>query len=82
VAAAAIGKLVGVGYMSRFFGVRGRSAKLLGIMMIPRGNENVALVQVILLMGAISYSVYTSIVFATVATILVTPVIMKVFYRY
>jgi Kef-type K+ transport system membrane component KefB len=81
VGAAVLGKLAGVGMLSRFFGVRGESQKLMGIIMIPRGNENIAIVQIILLLGAISFQLYTSIVFAILTTILLTPVLLKIFYR-
>jgi Kef-type K+ transport system membrane component KefB len=81
VAAAILGKVIGVGVLSRFFGVRGNSQRLLGLIMIPRGNENIAIVQIILLLGVISFQIYTSIVFAMIATVLLTPIFLKVFYR-
>lgn len=81
IVAAILGKIIGVGYMARFFGIKGQSAKLFGIIMMPRGNENIALVQIVLLMGVITFQIYTSIVFAMVATIFITPVMLKLFYK-
>jgi len=74
---AVLGKAVGIGFASRFFGVGKGNSKIFGIMMIPRGNDNIALVQVILLLGVITFQVYTSMVFAIIATILVTPLLLK-----
>lgn len=79
--AAIFGKVIGVGLLSRFFGVRGHNKKLLGIIMIPRGNENIAIVQIIFLLGVITYQIYTSIVFAIIATIIITPILMKIFCK-
>ena len=81
IVAAILGKVIGIGFMSRFFGIKGDHAKLFGIIMIPRGNENIAIVQIILLLGVISLQVYTSILFAMVATVLLTPVLLKLFYK-
>ncbi len=79
--AAIAGKLIGVGFLSRFFGVKGHSQRLLGIIMMPRGNENIAILQIILLLGAITFEIYTSVIFAMIATILLTPVFMKLFWK-
>jgi len=81
VAAALLGKIVGIGFMSRFFGVAPDHSRLMGIVMIPRGNENIAIVQVIFALGVITFSLYTSIIFAMIATILLTPVLLKLFYK-
>lgn len=79
--AAMLGKIIGIGYISRFFGIKKESSKLFGLVMIPRGNENIALVQIVLFLGVISYTIYTSIVFAMIATVLLTPVMIKLFYK-
>jgi Kef-type K+ transport system membrane component KefB len=79
--AAIFGKVIGVGLTSRYFGIRGRSARLFDIIMTPRGNENIAIVQIVLLLGVITFQIYTSIIFAMVATVLLTPVLLKVFYK-
>lgn len=81
VIAAIMGKIIGVGFLSRFFGIRGYSQRLMGIIMMPRGNENIAIVQIILLLGVISFDIYTSILFAMIATVLLTPVMLKIFYE-
>ncbi len=80
-AVAVVGKVVGVGLMSRFFGVRRDNIKLVAISMIPRGNENIAIVQIVFFLGVITFSVYTSLIFAMIVTILITPIFLKLFYK-
>jgi len=79
--AAILGKIVGIGFLSKFFGVQKRDRSLLGIIMIPRGNENIAIVQIVFLLGVITYQVYTSIVFAIVATIIITSILLKISFK-
>ncbi|MCX6815727.1 MAG: cation:proton antiporter, partial [Candidatus Aenigmarchaeota archaeon] len=81
--AAVLGKLIGVGFMSRFYGLRGKSQKVVGISMITRGNDNIATVQIIMAMGiaGFTFSLYTSIIFAMIVTIVITPILLKMFCK-
>jgi Kef-type K+ transport system membrane component KefB len=79
--AAVFGKIIGIWLLYGFFGLDSTKKTLTCIMMVPRGNENIAILQIVLLMGAITFKVYTSVVFAIVATILLTPILLKVFCR-
>lgn len=78
-AAAVIGKVVGAGLMSRFFGVRGDDLRLMSIMMVPRGDSNIVIAQIALLLGAITGEIYTSVVFTIILTIILTPIMLKLF---
>ncbi len=80
-AAAVFGKVIGIGIMSRFFGVSSEKRRLMGIMMIPRGSENIAIAQIIMILGVMSLQVYTSIMVAMIVTILITPILLKFFYK-
>ena len=77
-AAAIVGKIVGAGLMSRFFGVRGDNLKLMSIMMVPRGDSNIVIAQIALLLGAITQQIYSSVVFSIILTIIITPIMLKV----
>jgi len=79
--AAVFGKMIGIGFLSRFFGVRGNNQRLMGIIMMPRGNENIAIVQIVFLLGVITYQIYTSIIFAMVATVILTPILLRLFWK-
>ncbi|HLC76655.1 MAG TPA: cation:proton antiporter [archaeon] len=80
-AAAMIGKFVGCGLLSWFFGARWDEMKLIGISMMPRGDENIVILQIIVVLGVVTTQIYTSIVFAVVFTTVLAPIIMKVVYR-
>ena len=80
-AAAVFGKVIGIGIMSRFFGISGEKRRLMSIMMIPRGSENIAIAQIIMILGVMSLQVYTSIMIAMIVTILITPILLKFFYK-
>ena len=79
--ASVFGKIIGIGFLSRFFGVRGNNQRLMGIIMMPRGNENIAIVQIVFLLGVITYQIYTSIIFAMVATVILTPIFLRLFWK-
>ena len=78
---ALLGKFIGSGLLSCIFGVKRDEIKLIGISMMPRADENIVLLQIILLLGVITYEIYTSVVFAIVATTILTPIIMKLAYK-
>lgn len=76
-AAAVAGKVIGAGLLSRFFGVRGDNLKLMSIMMVPRGDSNIVIAQIALLLGAITADIYTSVIFSVILTIIMTPIMLK-----
>lgn len=78
-AAAVFGKIIGAGLLSRFFGVRGNNLRLMSIMMVPRGDSNIVIAQIALLLGVITQDIYTSVIFSIILTIILTPVLLKLF---
>jgi len=78
---AILGKFIGCGLISRFFGHDWKEMKLIGLSMIPRGNENIGIVQIMLILGAFTMTVYTSIIFVMVMTVIATPILLKLFYK-
>lgn len=79
--AAIMGKFVGCGLLSRFFGHDWEENKLIGLAMMPRGNENVVIIQIILMIGVVSMQTYTSVIFAMVMTLILAPIMLKIFYK-
>jgi len=79
-AAAVFGKIFGSAIVGKVAGFRPHEIKLIGISLIPRGNENIALAQLVFGLGLISASLYTSIIFAMIGTVILTPILMKLFY--
>lgn len=76
--AALLGKLVlfAAGY---FIGLTTNEAKMLGIIMTPRGDSNIVFAQIALLLGTISLGLYSSLIFVIIATTLLAPVLLRVF---
>lgn len=76
--AALAGKLVlmAAGFL---IGLTTNEAKLLGVIMTPRGDSNIVFAQIALLMGAVALPVYTALIFVIIATTLLAPVMLKVF---
>ena len=81
IAAALLGKLIGCGLFSWFVGASRDEMKLIGVSMMPRGDENIVILQIVLLLGVITTAVYTSLVFAIVATTIIAPILIKLIYR-
>ncbi len=79
--AAVLGKFIGASVIAKIAGLRFQEIKLIGISLMPRGNENIALAQLVFVLGLISVQVYTSVIFAMIATVIVTPIAMKLFYE-
>ncbi len=71
------GKFIGCGLMSRILGTKKSDVRLIGVLMMPRGDENIVILQIILLLGVITTAVYTSIIFAVILTIITAPIFMK-----
>lgn len=80
--AAILGKFVGCGLLSKFFEHDWEEMKLIGLSMIPRGNENIVIVQIIFMLGILSIQAYTSIIFAMILTLIVAPILLRIFYRH
>ncbi len=78
--AAVFGKVFGSAIVGKFAGFGFHDIKLISISLIPRGNENIALAQIVFGLGLISASLYTSIIFAMIGTVILTPILMKLFY--
>ena len=49
--------------------------------MMPRADDNIVVLQIILLLGVITTEIYTSLIFAVVATVIIAPILMKLAYR-
>lgn len=81
VVAAMLGKFIGCGLLSWFAGASRDDMKLIGISMMPRGDENIVILQIVLLLGVITTQIYTSLVFAIVATTILSPILMEAVYR-
>ena len=82
VSVAMAAKFVGCGLVSRLTGLSWSDAKLMGIAMMPRGEDNVGILQLLVIVAAgITTSVYTSMVFAIIATTIITPIFAKVFVK-
>jgi len=80
-AASIIGKFIGCGLFSKYFGYSWEEVKLIGLSMTPRGNENIVIVQIIFMLGALTMAIYTSIIFAMMLTVILTPILIKIFYK-
>lgn len=76
--AALLGKLILLvaGYV---IGLTSNEAKLLGVVMTPRGDSNIVFAQIALLLSAISLQVYSSLIFVIIVTTLIAPILLRVF---
>ena len=81
IAAMLLGKFIGCGLLSWFFNLRWDEMKLVGISMMPRADENIVILQIIVGIGVITNQIYSSLVFAIVATAVIAPLIMRFVYR-
>lgn len=77
--AAVVAKYVGSGLCSSFFRIRGEDKKMIGLFMIPRGDYNIAVAQIALSLGVFAglAHLYTSIIFAIIITVIITPVLFR-----
>ncbi len=76
-----LGKLIGCGFVSKLFGTSREDVKLIGLSMMPRGDENIVILQIILLLGVITTQIYTSIIFAIILTTITAPILVKMFLK-
>ena len=49
--------------------------------MIPRGNENIAIAQLVFLLGIISVEIYASMIYAIIVTVILAPLLLKMMFR-
>ncbi|MBI4896726.1 MAG: cation:proton antiporter [Candidatus Aenigmarchaeota archaeon] len=75
------GKYIGAYVSSFLIGFKHEDSHLLGICMIPRGNDNIIIAQIVLSLGVISLSIYSSVIFALIGTTILTPLLMKLAER-
>lgn len=75
--AAILGKLIGAILASPFASLSVREARYIGIMLMPRGNENIVIAQIVFSLGVISLAVYTSLIYALIVTVLLTPILAR-----
>jgi Kef-type K+ transport system membrane component KefB len=80
IVAAMAGKFIGCGLLSAFIGMKWEDMKLIGMSMMPRGDENIGILQLVMIVG-LTTQVYTSIVFALIATTMLAPVLVKMAFR-
>lgn len=72
-----IGKLVGVGVLSRIFRFRGREQAALGISMLPRGEYSILIAQIALGAAIITAELYTVVIAFVLITIIMTPILLR-----
>jgi Kef-type K+ transport system membrane component KefB len=78
-----IGKYVGCGLIGSLVGIKNpEERKFIGVMMIPRGDYNIAVAQIALTLGVFLAfpSIYTSVIFSIILTIILTPILLKFVY--
>ncbi len=80
ITAAMAGKFIGCGLLSAFIGMKWDDMKLIGMSMMPRGDENIGILQLVMIVGLTTY-VYTTIVFALIATTILAPILVKIAFR-
>ena len=73
------GKFIGAALVSKLSGFRGNEIKIIGVSLMPRGSENIALAQLLFALGLISVAIYTSVVFAIVLTVIISPILLRLF---
>lgn len=71
-------KAFGVGFVSRYYGLRGREQRLLAASMIPRGEYSIVIAQIALSAAIITATLYTIIIAFVIITILITPIILRI----
>ena len=78
-AAAVAGKVIGCGLSSRYLGYTKDEMKTVAISMIPRGDYNIVVAQIALVLGVINAEIFTTLISAVILTIVLTPVLLRIF---
>ncbi len=76
---AILGKYIGSGQLSRIFGYRSDEANIIGLTLIPRGDYTIIISQIALSLGVISIAVYSSLITVAVLTIILSPILLRMF---
>ncbi len=77
--AAVLGKFIGCSVVSKLLGERPSDSKLIGLMMIPRGDFSIAVTQIALGLGVITVGLYSSLISSIIITIILASVLVKLF---
>jgi Kef-type K+ transport system membrane component KefB len=81
VALAVVTKAFGCGHVSGLFGFRGVEKRVIGFGMIPRGEYSIIAAQLALTAGIIAAPIYTVVLSFVIITIMVTPILIRVFAK-
>ena len=81
VAVAVFTKSFGCSFVSRYFGFRGVERRILGFGMVPRGEYSIITAQLAMAAGIIAAPIYTVVISFVLMTIIVTPILIRVFAR-
>jgi Kef-type K+ transport system membrane component KefB len=71
-----VGKFVGSGIFSKFFGFREKEQYIIGIGTVPRGEFTIILAQIGFAASLITTQVYTAIISFVIVTIVITPILL------
>jgi len=75
-----VGKLVGVGLLSRLFGFYGKDQAVLGVSMLPRGEYSILIAQIAFGAAIITQELYTVVIAFVIITIILTPILLRLFH--
>lgn len=73
-----VGKYIGTGLLSGYFGFRDYERNIIGIGMVPRGSHVVIVSQIALAAGIITAPLYTAMIVFMIMTLLLTPVLLRI----
>lgn len=76
-----LGKAIGCGLFSGFFGYSKSDRRVLSLAMIPRGEYSIITAQIVLGASLITNEIYTVILGLVLLSIIITPVVMGIFVR-
>ncbi|MBI2076218.1 MAG: cation:proton antiporter [Candidatus Aenigmarchaeota archaeon] len=77
IATVSLGKVLGCGFLAKYFGYNGFDQKLIGIGMIPHGEYSIIIAQLALLGGFIKPELYTIVIAFVIISIVITPLLLK-----
>lgn len=77
----ALAKVIGCGFASRKLRYSKTESALIGFSMIPRGEYTIIIAQTVLAAGLITTSIYSALLSFVILTIIITPMMMKIFFR-
>ena len=75
-------KAISSGWMSGFFGMRGREKMIMAFGMMPRGEYGIVIAQIALGLGVIANSLYGILIAFVAISVILTPILFRIFvYR-